>query len=69
MTKYVQLVFRKRMKLGFPEIDKAEPGDLVPVAVQQRLGSRRIRLWYEAGYIDLADVEEPQPSAEPELVE
>tara|TARA_R110000796_G_scaffold41179_2_gene101983 strand:+ start:28452 stop:28799 length:348 start_codon:yes stop_codon:yes gene_type:complete len=49
------LIFSKRMKLGCCGVDVVNPGDIVTEDMKAALGRNRLRLWWEAKRIELAN--------------
>lgn len=70
-----RLVFTRRRRLGIPGAEVVEPGDEVTDTIRAALGSgrkleHRLRVWFEAGHIDIVEWESPrtrrqQGTAEP----
>lgn len=58
-----KMVWRKSRKLGLCGAERCEPGDPVTEEQKQALGRYRLKMWWEAGMMELL-VEEPQPSQE-----
>ncbi len=50
-----QLIFRKRMKLGMCGVDVVSFGDPVTEDMKQQLGRHRLKMWWEAQMIQIAD--------------
>jgi len=58
-----KMVFRKSRKLGLCGQERCEPGDPVTEEMKQVLGRHRLKMWWEAGMIELLP-EAPERSAE-----
>lgn len=56
-----KMVFRKSRKLGLCGAERCEPGDLVTDEMKAALGRHRLKMWWEAGMIELL-AEEPELS-------
>ena len=56
------LVFRKRMTIRGYGVEIAQPGDLVPQAFRDHYGNNRLRVWWQAGYIEISEAEAPEPA-------
>lgn len=54
-----KMVWRKSRKLGLCGAERCEPGDPVTEEQKQALGRYRLKMWWEAGMMELL-VEEPQ---------
>lgn len=54
------LIFSKRMKLGCCGVDVVNPGDPVTEEMKAALGRNRLKLWWEAKRVELADFDRDQ---------
>ena len=60
-----EMVFRKSRKLGLCGVERCEPGDPVTEEMKMALGRHRMKMWWEAGMLELR--EGSQLAREPEL--
>lgn len=58
-----KMVFRKRRKFALGKDGYMSPGDPVTDEIVAALGRQRLKMWWEAGYIELAEYEAPKPHA------
>ncbi len=58
------LIFRKRMVVRGYGVDIAEPGDPVPQIMKNFFGKQRLKIWWEGGFIALAEPEALPKDAE-----
>lgn len=62
------LVFAKRLRMGDdPEKPFALPGEPVTEAHRAKLGLARLRRWFEAGVLEIANFVAPEPQREQAL--
>lgn len=58
------LIFLKRMIVRGYGVDIAQPGDPVPQRMKDHFGKHRLKIWWEGGYIALAEPEALPKDAE-----
>lgn len=56
-----RLVYRKRRKFALSPTGFMEPGEVMPPEVQAKVGRHKLKMWWRAGWIELADFEAPKP--------
>tara|TARA_R110002167_G_C12707228_1_gene655172 strand:- start:64044 stop:64466 length:423 start_codon:yes stop_codon:yes gene_type:complete len=56
-----RFVYRKRRKFALSPTGMMEPGELMPSEVQVKVGRHRLKMWWRAGWIELADYVPAKP--------
>ena len=56
-----RFIYRKRRKFALDPEGFMRPGELMPKEVQMQVGRHRLKMWWRAGWIELADFVAPRP--------